>query len=211
MSRISPATSASRRRRRSPKASAASSPGTATTTAAERPCMASAASIVESAGFTIADAGGTAMRLVPRRPLRPGLYDVEIAFASSRLSDIGFDFEYGAGERARLRTIPLAYLGKGRYRSVCDVPEPLQAIVVQTDTLGERLSIAGFRVARLGPLARLRLIGGRALELLRRGPGGPFAALPPHPAGAGRGDAVVPPPRADPQPRDHPGRPATLA
>src|SRR5215213_11365969 len=117
--------------------------------------MASAASIVDEAGFTIAEADGTAMRLVPRRPLRPGLYDIEIAFASSRLSDVGFDFEYGAGERARLRTIPLAYLGQGRYRSVCDLPEPLQAIVVRTDALGERLSIAGFRVERLGPLARL--------------------------------------------------------
>ena len=40
--------------------------------------MASAASIVEGAGFTIAEAGGTAMRLAPRRPLRPGLYDFEI-------------------------------------------------------------------------------------------------------------------------------------
>src|SRR5215207_8109539 len=191
MSRISPATSASRRRRRSPKASAASSAGTATTTAAERPRMASAASIVESAGFTIAEAGGTAMRLVPRRPLRPGLYDVEIAFASSRLSDVGFDFEYGAGERARLRTIPLAYLGQGRYRSVCDVPEPLQAIVVQTDTLGERPSIAGFRVARLGPLARLRLLGGRAFELLRRDPRALFAAFRRYRAGVVRGDVIV--------------------
>ena len=165
--------------------------------------MASAASIVESAGFTIAEAGGTAMRLVPRRPLRPGLYDVEIAFASSRLSDVGFDFEYGAGERARLRTIPLAYLGQGRYRSVCDVPEPLQAIVVQTDTLGERLSIAGFRVARLGPLARLRLIGGRAFELLRRDPRALFAAFRRYRAGVVRGDVIVSRRGADTQAGDY--------
>ena len=153
--------------------------------------MVSAASSVERAGFTIAEADGTAMRLVPRRPLRPGLYDVEIAFASSRLSDVGFDFEYGAGERARLRTIPLAYLGQGRYWSVCDVPESLQAIVVRTDALGEPLSIAGFRVARLGPLARLRLLGGRALELLRRDPRALFAAFRRYRAGVVRGDVIV--------------------
>ena len=88
-------------------------------------------------------------------------------------------------------SVPLAYLGRGRYRSVCDVPEPLQAIVVRTDALGERLSIAGFRVARLGPLARLRLLGGRALELLRRDPRALFAAFRRYRAGVVRGDVIV--------------------
>ena len=141
--------------------------------------MACAASIVEGAGFTIAEAGGTAMRLVPRRPLRPGLYDVEIAFASSRLSDVGFDFEYGADERVRLRTIPLAYLGQGRYRSVCDVPEPLQAIVVRTDALGERLFDRGLSRgaawAARAP-APSRRAGARALAAR---PAGALRRLPP--------------------------------
>ena len=102
------AISVSRQRRHSPKKSAASSPGTATITVAERPGMAPVTSIVEGAGFTIAEASASAIRFVPRRPLLPGLYDVEIAFASRWLSNVSFDFEYGGDNRAQLRAVPLA-------------------------------------------------------------------------------------------------------
>src|SRR3954452_24125107 len=197
-SRNRAAISVSRQRRHSPKKSAASSPGTATITVAERPGMAPVTSIVEGAGFTIAEASASAIRFVPRWPLLPGLYDVEIAWGSRWLSNVSFDFEYGGDNRAQLRAVPLAYLGRGRYRSVCDVPEPLQAIVVRTDARGERLSIAGFRVALLGPLARLRLLGGRALELLRRDPRALFAAFRRSRAGRVRRHAIVSPRCAEP-------------
>ena len=63
--------------------------------------------------------------------------------------------------------------------------------------------IADFRVARLGPLARLRLLGGRALELLRRDPRALFAAFRRYRAGVVRGDAIVSRRGADTQAGDY--------
>jgi GT2 family glycosyltransferase len=167
--------------------------------------MPSFESIVGQAGFAVAETNGlepdrdglvvadrsASIRLAPGRPLDPGLYEVEVAFGPGPWADVVFDFEYGDGADEKLRTIPLGYGGRGRYRSVCHLPDRLSAIVIRPNAAGERLSIERFRVMRLGLLARLRLLGGRALELLLRDPRALFAAARRYRAGVTRGDVIV--------------------
>jgi GT2 family glycosyltransferase len=167
--------------------------------------MPSLESIIRQAGFAVAETGGVEaggdglaiadrsafIRLVPTRPLAPGLYDVEVTFGPGPWADVAFDFDYGGADGRQLRTVPLAYGGRGRYRSVCHVPERLIAIVVRPNAAGERLAVERFRVTRLGVLARLKLLGGRALELLRRDPRALLAAFRRYRAGVTRGDVIV--------------------
>ncbi|HEX8166483.1 MAG TPA: glycosyltransferase family 2 protein [Beijerinckiaceae bacterium] len=179
--------------------------------------MPSLESILGQAGFAVADMGGVeadangllvkepsaAIRLVPTRPLAPGLYDVEVAFGAGPWADVAFDFAYGNAEGAQLRTVPIGYAGQGRYRSVCHVPERLSGIVIRPNAAGGRLAIERFRVTRLGALARLKLLGGRALELLLRDPRALFAALRRYRAGVARGDVIVSRRGADTRPGDY--------
>jgi GT2 family glycosyltransferase len=75
--------------------------------------------------------------------------------------------------------------------------------VIRPNDAGEPIAVEHFRVRRLGPLARLRLLGGRALELLRRDPRALFAAFRRYRAGVVRGDVIVSRRGADTQAGDY--------
>ena len=172
-------------------------------TASLRPAPAGGARrAIEEAGFEVAAASGLSptpdgfvvedaaacLRLAPPRPLQPGLYEVAVTFGASPLSGAVFELEFGGTPP---RAIPLAYLGRGRFRSVCHVPDPLSALLIRPNAPGERLVLDALHLRRLGALARLRLLGGRALALLRQDPRALIGAARRYRAGVTRGDVIV--------------------